>query len=272
MWKHLRQPGVDGEEMTHFKIIVPMYNCSLFSVGCLESIRNQNYPNWQAVIIVEPSTDNTLTIVKDYLNIYKDPRFLLIENKIQVFAVRNYFNAIHLCNPLNEDVLVFLDGDDEFYATDVLSHLNLVYVSEDVWVTWGSYIMKHNKSVGGASTPEVDPQKDEHKGERWWRFSHLKTLKYFLFKGINPDDLRDNTTKEYYKVAQDMAIMFPAVEMAGKQHRKFIQKILYIYNYSNPLNDEKIHYADCVRCSTEIRNRPKYQLRSKEDLCQIPSV
>jgi hypothetical protein len=36
----------------------------------------------------------------------------------------------------------------------------------------------------------------------------------------------------------DMAIMYPILEMAGDKHHSF-KEILYVYNTSNPLSDDK---------------------------------
>jgi len=35
----------------------------------------------------------------------------------------------------------------------------------------------------------------------------------------------------------DNAFMYPMVEMAGLKHTKFVEKILYVYNDQNPLNE-----------------------------------
>jgi hypothetical protein len=145
-----------------------------------------------------------------------------------------------------------------------------VYQDEGVWITWGSYVFRHNLNCKEkASVPMPAPEDDEHKGARWWRHSHLKTFRYFLFKGIKDEDLRDTQTGNYYTVAGDMALMFPMVEMAGPAHSRYLDKILYVYNQSTPYNDEKIYRSLVKRCDAEIRSRPRYAERSKEELCQI---
>jgi hypothetical protein len=59
--------------------------------------------------------------------------------------------------------------------------------------------------------------------------------------------------------------MFPAIEMAGLKHSRFINKILYVYNDKNPLcsSDDwktkpKIDMKKVYDISREIRKKSVY--------------
>ena len=254
-------------EKTHFKIIIPMYQCQKWAERCLKSVLCQTYHNWQMVICVEPCSDRTYSIVSKILDQNADKRWVLIHNDVQKHVPLNHVLGIKESKPNNEDVIVCLDGDDRFFGTDVLSHLNSVYEDENVWITWGSYVSEQcmNK-VGLASRPSTN---ENIYGPREWRYSHLKTFRYFLFKGIKEEDLKHSATRKHYIVAGDMALMFPMVEMAGEEHSRYIDKVLYIYNNKNPLNDEKTYNTLCKQCNPEIRSKLHYQQRSKEELCSL---
>lgn len=256
----------------HFKIIVPMYNCALWIHECLDSVLRQSYKNWQLIVVIDPSTDNTLHIVEEYLRrVHDGINCMLMYSNMRKYVPKNHVDAIRQSNPANDDVIVLLDGDDSLFGSDVLEYLASVYADESVWITWGSYVFRHNKTKKGlASIAVPEPKDDPYDGQRWWRFSHLKTFRYFLFKGISDTDLREKETGEYYKVAGDMALMFPMVEMAGREHSKYIDKILYVYNQSTPYNDEKVNRELVKKCDLEIRNRTKYITRTKEELCRLP--
>lgn len=253
------------DETTHFKIIVPMYNNEKWVVRCIESVFQQQYANWQLIVCVEPSNDNTYKVVCKYLTEHPEHKWMLICNTTRKYVPKNHIDCIRQSEPANEDVIVLLDGDDRLYGDDVLSYLNLVY-QDDIWITWGSYIFDHSTQKGKASQPITE---QEYQGPRWWRYSHLKTFRYFLFKGIKDEDLRDTTTGDYYTVAGDMALMFPMVEMAGVKHSKYIDKVLYIYNLFSPYNDEKVNKEKGHRCNAELRNRPRYPEQTKEALCLL---
>lgn len=59
-------------------ILTPFKNTAQFLPECLKSIQNQNYKNWELLIIDDGSTDNSFEIVKNYAN--KDPRIKLFKN------------------------------------------------------------------------------------------------------------------------------------------------------------------------------------------------
>ncbi len=52
--------------------------------------------------------------------------------------------------------------------------------------------------------------------------------------------------------------MFPMLEMAHGRI-KFIDKILYIYNQANPLNDFRIQVQKQLLCERIIRAKASYQ-------------
>jgi glycosyltransferase involved in cell wall biosynthesis len=59
--------------MSKVSIIIPSYNHSEFLFVRLESILNQTYKNWEAIIIDDKSTDNSVEIISDFL--HKNPDF-----------------------------------------------------------------------------------------------------------------------------------------------------------------------------------------------------
>jgi len=261
---------MSANENIHFKVIVPMYNCAQWAESCLDSMRKQTYKNWQLVVSVEPSTDKTYDVVKKYLEEHKDINCIFKYGNVRKYVPKNHIDSIRESKPANDDIIVLLDGDDILFGTDTLEYLASVYANEKIWITWGSYCFRHDKNKKGlASVPVPDPKDDPCAGQRWWRFSHLKTFRYFLFKGIKDEDLRHKETGDYYKVAGDMALMFPMVEMAGKEHSQYIDKILYVYNLSSPYNDEKINMKLVKKCDLEIRSRPQYEQKTKDELCSL---
>ena len=50
--------------MTHFKIITPMYNVEQWIETTIQSVKNQNYENFQCVLVDDISTDKTVEMVK----------------------------------------------------------------------------------------------------------------------------------------------------------------------------------------------------------------
>ena len=63
---------------------------------------------------------------------------------------------------------------------------------------------------------------------------------------------------EFFSVAWDQAFLFPMLEMADWRI-KFIDKIMYVYNQANPLNDFKQQLRKQLYCEQIIRQRQRYQ-------------
>ncbi|HEY9838671.1 MAG TPA: hypothetical protein V6D27_17445, partial [Vampirovibrionales bacterium] len=90
-----------------------------------------------------------------------------------------------------------------------------------------------------------------------WMTSHLRTFKYLLWRNIKLEDLQDENGN-FYRMAGDLATMFPMLEMAAERSR-FIPETLLIYNRSNPLNADKIDGNLQLAIDQKIRSSQKYQ-------------
>ena len=70
---------------------------------------------------------------------------------------------------------------------------------------------------------------------------------------------------EFFAVNADMATMIPMLEMCAPKdvhspnHSKFIPDIMYIYNYNNPLQDERIHRQEQLDIEKIIRAKKPYE-------------
>ena len=62
----------------------------------------------------------------------------------------------------------------------------------------------------------------------------------------------------FFSMTWDQAMMFPMIEMAGERHA-FIPEITYVYNMSNPINDNKVDPQLQRDLEVFIRSKPPYQ-------------
>ena len=87
-------------------VIMPSFNTGTFIAKSIESVVEQDYENWELLIVDDCSTDNTDEIVKPYL---KDQRIKYIKNE------KNSGAAISRNRALREAKgrwIAFLDSDD----------------------------------------------------------------------------------------------------------------------------------------------------------------
>ena len=224
-------------QATHLFVVIPSYNNSEWCEKNLESVFIQTYPNWTIYYIDDCSSDRTGELVERYVDIrgMRD-KCRIIHNTNRVGAMENLYNAIHTADP--HSVVVTLDGDDFLADKDVFQTVVDTYADPEVWITYGSYCYEPGGRRGVcAPIPEEVLAKVSIRRYPNWITSHLRTFRARLFHLIQKKDLM--VKKKFFEIAYDVAIMMPMLEMASPNHIRYIDRILYLYNYTNPLSDSR---------------------------------
>lgn len=112
----MKASSMKKEKLPSISVIIPTYNSSSTITECLESVRNQNYPQGKIEILIIDggSGDNTLNIVKKYkVKITKaDPKKQNVE-----------YNKSLGIKIAKNDLLLMLDHDNIFPNKTVLSKM-----------------------------------------------------------------------------------------------------------------------------------------------------
>ena len=89
-------------------VIIPAYNAERYAAECLDSLLAQTYAEWEAYIMDDGSTDNTLSILRDYAQ--RDARFRVWhqENKGLVGTMNALLDRLDT----SIELIAFLDIDD----------------------------------------------------------------------------------------------------------------------------------------------------------------
>lgn len=218
-------------------VVIASYNNRAWVLKNLHSLFSQNYSNYRIIYVDDASPDGTADAVEQYVKSSKQEfRFTLIRNKERVGGMCNLYHAIHeQCK--DEEIIANVDGDDWLAHNNVLKKLNQVYSSQEVWLTHGSLVEYPNgNSTWCIRIPGIIVQKNAFRQFRCP--SHLKTFYAWLFKKINMEDLMYQG--QFAPMAYDQAYMYYLLEMAGERHA-FIPDVLYVYNVSNPINENKVN-------------------------------
>ena len=240
--------------MNKFIVVVPTYNADKYIKRCLNSVLSQTYKNYDVCVIDDCSTDYTWRIVNEVQHHNNNP-FILCKNEYRrASPLANIVKGIELTAFDKQDVVVILDGDDYLYDNDVFNHINMIYNDQNVWMTYGQFIPSD-----GSYPPFCKPIPDTrtYRKRREWFASHLKTFKKGLFSLIKDSDLRDKSGV-YYPFVGDAALMYPMVEMCGKRHMRFVDKLTYVYNNQNSLNEMNVNMKEQLRLGVEIQDKPIY--------------
>ncbi len=97
-----------------FSIIVTAYNIENYVERALKSILQQEFKDYQLIVVDDCSTDNTLINI----NKYNDERITVLSTPVNSGTAAKPRNIA--LNRASGEYIIFLDGDDELYDKDVL--------------------------------------------------------------------------------------------------------------------------------------------------------
>ena len=155
-------------------IIVPVYNHQDFIGDCLESIINQDYPHWEAIIVNDGSNDDSLAVINKYIK--SDNRFILINQPNKgIYKLHEIYNSALKIS--KGEYIAVLEGDD-YWPLNKLSKQIKSFVNDRIGLSWGDgiYVDKSGKEI-----KKIDKQESK------WGQSIVKnnpvgsSSKYFLF-------------------------------------------------------------------------------------------
>ena len=238
-----------------FVIVTASYNNERYCIRQLESVANQRYPHWSMIYINDCSQDKTGLMVEDF--VYRNglsKKIQVIHNTKRKGAMANIFTAVHMTDA--KKVIVCVDGDDRLSDPGALEKLAKVYEDPEVWVTYGNYKTEPGSIPSVCKPFPQDILKQGLFRSYEWVSSHPKTFYAGLFHKIKKQDLQ--LSNKFVSVASDVAFMIPILEMAANSHIRFIEDILYIYNYENPINDQKIKFDELMATEKKLREKKRY--------------
>jgi glycosyltransferase involved in cell wall biosynthesis len=244
--------------MNKFHLVVTGRNCKDYIKTALMSCLYQNYDADKFIITYgdDGSTDGTLEIAKSYENKFKN--FKVVTTEKRLFQNLNIQNQL-----LNYSepgmICVTVDGDDWLTGTGVLKTLDRVYSQNDLWMTYGLYEEVPYRDVSSFYRSYSDDciRNNKFREENWYA-SHLRTFKRELYLKIKTEDFYDKDG-EPFKFTGDKVMMYPMLEMSGFRS-KFINEVLYIYNKTNELSEDKINQKAQMDVELYVRSKPKYNV------------
>lgn len=100
--------------MTKVSIIVPVYNIEKEIRKCLDSLVNQNFDDYEIIVVNDGSTDNSQSIIDEFVKKYSKKVKSYIKKNGGLSDARNYG-----LKKASGDYIAFVDGDD-YVCEDML--------------------------------------------------------------------------------------------------------------------------------------------------------
>jgi len=244
-------------------VVSTFYNAQSYISKFIESIATQDYDNYKVYMVDDASTDNTLTVVKQFLNSLPTEiqnKFYIIENKTNYGAVYNQVNVLRSIADTNSIVMI-IDGDDWLVNDNtIFNYYNSIYDGTTEFTYGSCWSVVDNIPLISQPYPDHIKQTKSYRQHRFnWilPYTHLRTFKAELIKKI-PDSNFKDSDGNWYRAGGDGSTFYSLIESADPDKVKCLQDIVYNYNDANPLNDYKVN--------SEEQNRNASQIVSKKSI------
>lgn len=112
--------------MVVFSIIVPVYNVEKYLNRCLNSILNQSFNDFELIIVDDGSTDNSLTICKQFSTLYNNVE-VIHKNNGGLSSARN----VGLTRASGK-YIIFIDSDDFISSNMLFDCYNILSHDENI--------------------------------------------------------------------------------------------------------------------------------------------
>ena len=118
-----------------FSILIANYNNGQFFPSCYDSIIAQTYDNWEAVILDDKSTDDSIAQIKKIIG--NDDRFKIYENDLNCGVGITKHKLIDFAEG---DICGFLDPDDALLPDALKASIDVFDKKEKVVLTHSKYL------------------------------------------------------------------------------------------------------------------------------------
>ncbi|MGL3001277.1 glycosyltransferase family 2 protein [Flavobacterium sp. RSSB_23] len=146
--------------MSKVSIIIPSYNHALFLQDRLDSILNQTFKNWEAIIIDDQSSDNSVLVIKDFLKVNSDFRvkYFIVNDKNSGSGYNSWKKGIELA----ETEYVWIAETDDYSEPTFLQELvEILDHNEDVALAFcGSNYIEDSKIIYDSTNRTKDLEVD----------------------------------------------------------------------------------------------------------------
>ncbi|WP_312902342.1 glycosyltransferase family 2 protein [Chryseobacterium taichungense] len=117
-----------------FSILIANYNNGKYFKDCFQSLLSQNYQNWEAIILDDASTDDSVEVIKKMVE--NDERFRIYHNETNSGVGVTKSRLIELAEG---EICGFVDPDDAILPTAISSSIEIYQRKPDAVLTYSLF-------------------------------------------------------------------------------------------------------------------------------------
>ena len=224
-----------------FTVLMPAYNTAPYIASAMLSVCNQNYRNWELLVVMDPESDGETyyeaTLLKNSVN--QGHKIRIIESpKHGLQFVTNYGIA-----QASADIIGVLDSDDQIYEDAITSSVAEQARSKKVGFTWSLVMMDTGKLRGGPVEQYTDLY-SAFMDSGWWKAQHFRTFKRSWY-------LQSRGLRLHYEYAVDYNLAICMAESGCEC--VYIPRALYWYRSRRPTNMSNSKRRKQRWCFDELR-------------------
>lgn len=186
-----------------FSVLMANYNNGDFIAEAIDSVISQTYENWEIVVIDDASTDQSLSVLENYIN--KGTNVRLFKNE------RNFgcgYTKKRCVMEAKGSLCGFLDPDDTLATTAIEKTVKRHLSNKTLSIVY-TYTMRCDQNLHeiglfpwGGKLPANESQLTARAGQKIVHFAAFKKQLYLLTQGINPAYKRAVDQDLYYKLEE----------------------------------------------------------------------
>lgn len=196
-------------------ILIANYNNGHFFNDCFKSLVAQTNKNWEAIVIDDCSTDNSVEVITELIK--NDDRFKFYQNKENLGYQKTLIKAIDLSTA---DIWGRLDPDDALMPKAIELSIKAHQDFLKAGLVYSNFILcdEHLKHIYNHKAKQINELNESYynfEGE----IGHFATFKKSIYNKTSGIDI-------FNKKAEDKDIYMKMCEVAPVKH---IDKFLYLY-------------------------------------------
>ena len=117
-------------------IVIPLFNKSDWIIPTLRSVLNQEYANWECIIVDDGSTDNSLDLVSNFIESNRRNWKIVKQPNSGQAVARNLGISLS-----HGKYIAMLDADDIWFTDKLLKQVNFLETNPEVDLLYCSYVI-----------------------------------------------------------------------------------------------------------------------------------